>query len=125
MLLLGVQGCGKSLAAKAAAGVFSVPLLRLDFGVLYNKYYVDEVYDAAVVRPLVSGSRSVLWRFIDAAGIDGIVNGVGWAVRGAGMLLRFIQTGLVRSYVALILVGAAIVIVYFTFYERIALYLAR
>jgi len=39
ILLLGVQGCGKSLAAKAAAGVFGVPLLRLDFGVLYNKYY--------------------------------------------------------------------------------------
>jgi hypothetical protein len=39
MLLLGVQGCGKSLAAKAAAGAFNVPLLRLDFGVLYNKYY--------------------------------------------------------------------------------------
>jgi SpoVK/Ycf46/Vps4 family AAA+-type ATPase len=38
-LLLGVQGCGKSLAAKAAAGIFGVPLLRLDFGVLYNKYY--------------------------------------------------------------------------------------
>jgi hypothetical protein len=39
MLLLGVQGCGKSLAAKAAAGVFGVPLLRLDFGVLYSKFY--------------------------------------------------------------------------------------
>src|SRR5439155_24042006 len=39
MLLLGVQGCGKSLAAKAAAGIFGVPLLRLDFSVLYNKYY--------------------------------------------------------------------------------------
>ncbi len=39
VLLLGVQGCGKSLAAKAAAGIFAVPLLRLDFGVLYNKYY--------------------------------------------------------------------------------------
>ncbi len=39
VLLLGVQGCGKSLAAKAAAGIFSVPLLRLDFGVLYSKYY--------------------------------------------------------------------------------------
>jgi SpoVK/Ycf46/Vps4 family AAA+-type ATPase len=39
LLLLGVQGCGKSLAAKAAAGIFGVPLLRLDFGVLYNKYY--------------------------------------------------------------------------------------
>ena len=39
VLLLGVQGCGKSLAAKAAAGVFGVPLLRLDFGTLYNKFY--------------------------------------------------------------------------------------
>jgi MoxR-like ATPase len=39
VLLLGVQGCGKSLAAKAAAGIYGVPLLRLDFGVLYNKYY--------------------------------------------------------------------------------------
>src|ERR1043166_1777279 len=39
MLLLGVQGCGKSLASKAAAGIFGVPLLRLDFGVLYSKYY--------------------------------------------------------------------------------------
>jgi AAA+ superfamily predicted ATPase len=39
VLLLGVQGCGKSLTAKAAAGIFGVPLLRLDFGVLYNKYY--------------------------------------------------------------------------------------
>ena len=38
-MLLGVQGCGKSLAAKAAAGLFGVPLLRLDFGALYNKYY--------------------------------------------------------------------------------------
>jgi hypothetical protein len=39
VLLLGVQGCGKSLAAKAAAAIFGVPLLRLDFGILYNKYY--------------------------------------------------------------------------------------
>jgi len=39
ILLLGVQGCGKSVAAKAAAGVLGVPLLRLDFGALYNKYH--------------------------------------------------------------------------------------
>ena len=39
VLLLGVQGCGKSLAAKAAAGAFAVPLLRLDFGAMYNKYH--------------------------------------------------------------------------------------
>lgn len=39
ILLLGVQGCGKSLAAKATASVFGVPLLRLDFGTIYNKYH--------------------------------------------------------------------------------------
>jgi SpoVK/Ycf46/Vps4 family AAA+-type ATPase len=38
VLLLGVQGCGKSLAAKAIAGIWKVPLLRFDFGTLYNKY---------------------------------------------------------------------------------------
>lgn len=39
ILLTGVQGCGKSLAAKATAGIFGAPLLRLDFGTLYDKYH--------------------------------------------------------------------------------------
>ena len=39
MLLIGVQGCGKSLAAKATAGIFGLPLLRLDFANLYDKYH--------------------------------------------------------------------------------------
>jgi hypothetical protein len=39
VLLLGVQGCGKSLAAKAVAGGFGVPLVRLDFGSMYNKFH--------------------------------------------------------------------------------------
>lgn len=39
ILLLGVQGCGKSLAAKAVAGTWGIPLLRLDFGALYNKFF--------------------------------------------------------------------------------------
>lgn len=39
ILLLGVQGCGKSLAAKAVAGSWGLPLLHLDFGTLYNRFY--------------------------------------------------------------------------------------
>src|ERR1700761_5757016 len=39
ILLLGVQGCGKSLAARAAAGIFAMPLVRLDFGALYSKWH--------------------------------------------------------------------------------------
>jgi SpoVK/Ycf46/Vps4 family AAA+-type ATPase len=38
IMLLGVQGCGKSLAAKAVAGAWGVPLMRLDFGALFNKF---------------------------------------------------------------------------------------
>jgi len=39
VLLLGVQGCGKSLAARGAAGIFGVPLVRLDFGALFSKWH--------------------------------------------------------------------------------------
>lgn len=62
ILLTGVQGCGKSLAAKAIAGVFGLPLLRLDFGSLYNKYHGEternlrESLDTADVM-----SPCVLW----------------------------------------------------------------
>jgi len=60
ILLLGVQGCGKSLAAKASAGVFGVPLLRLDFGTIYDKYHGeterklrDSLKTADVMAPCV------------------------------------------------------------------------
>lgn len=60
LLLLGVQGCGKSLAARAAAGIYGVPLLRMDFGALYSKYHGEsernlrESLDtAAVMAPCV------------------------------------------------------------------------
>jgi SpoVK/Ycf46/Vps4 family AAA+-type ATPase len=60
MLLIGVQGCGKSLAAKAAASVFGVPLLRLDFGALYNKYHGEternlreSLHTAEIMSPCV------------------------------------------------------------------------
>jgi SpoVK/Ycf46/Vps4 family AAA+-type ATPase len=60
ILLLGVQGCGKSVAAKAVAGVWKVPLLRLDFGRLYNKYYGETernvrkaLHTAEVMSPCV------------------------------------------------------------------------
>jgi NADH-quinone oxidoreductase subunit L len=100
------------------------PLMKLP-KILEDKWRVDEIYEALIIKPIYFISVYGLWKFFDVIIIDGIVNGVGRLVRGSGSVLRTMQTGLVRSYVALILVGAAIVIVYFTFYERIALYLAR
>jgi len=60
ILLIGIQGCGKSLAAKATAGAFDVPLLRLDLGAVYDKYHGEterklreSLHSADVMAPCV------------------------------------------------------------------------
>jgi NADH-quinone oxidoreductase subunit L len=80
------------------------------YKLVYNKYFVDEVYDAAVVKPLVSGSRTVLWRGVDAGLIDGSVNGVGTRARGIGSILRLLQSGNIRSYAAWVVLGSVVVL---------------
>jgi NADH-quinone oxidoreductase subunit L len=83
--------------AKSMGGLYTL---------VYNKYFVDEVYDATVVEPLVEGSRTVLWRGIDAGLIDGTVNGVGTRSRGIGSILRLAQSGNIRSYAAWVVLGS-------------------
>jgi NADH-quinone oxidoreductase subunit L len=75
--------------------------------VLNRKYYVDELYDAAIVRPLVWLSRVVLWKGVDQGVVDGAaVNGSARLSRGLGWLGSRLQTGQVGVYVVLFLVGA-------------------
>jgi NADH-quinone oxidoreductase subunit L len=75
--------------------------------VVYRKYYVDEIYQALVVRPLVWLSRVVLWKGIDQAVVDGAaVNGTAKVSRGLGWLGSRLQTGQVGVYVVLFLIGA-------------------
>lgn len=81
------------------------------YRLVYNKYFVDEIYDAAVVRPLVEGSRTVLWRGVDNGLVDGIVNGVGAWSRGVGNVLRLLQSGNIRSYATWVVFGSVILIV--------------
>jgi NADH-quinone oxidoreductase subunit L len=78
------------------------------FGLVLNrKYYVDELYDALVVRPTVWLSRVVLWRGVDQGVIDGAaVNGTAKVSQGLGWLGARLQTGQVGVYVVLFLVGA-------------------
>jgi NADH-quinone oxidoreductase subunit L len=78
---------------------------------VYNKWYVDEIYDAAVVNPIVEGSRTVLWKGVDSGTIDGAVNGVGFTARGVGGVLRLMQSGNIRSYATWVLFGGVLVIV--------------
>ena len=80
---------------------------------LENKYYVDEVYDAAVVEPIKVGSTNVLWKIIDQEFIDGMVHGAAYLASGLGSALRFLQSGLARAYVAIVVLGALVLIYYF------------
>ncbi|HOK45333.1 MAG TPA: NADH-quinone oxidoreductase subunit L, partial [Bryobacteraceae bacterium] len=73
-----------------------------------NKYYVDEIYNAAIVKPVVEGSRSLLWKGIDVELIDASVNGIAARARGVGDMLRRMQSGYIRNYAAWVLLGAVV-----------------
>jgi NADH-quinone oxidoreductase subunit L len=110
----GLIGIGLAYAfyvAKPGLPESLAPSLGGLYTAVYNKYFVDEIYDAAVVEPLVSGSREVLWKGVDAGLIDGSVNGVGNTARNIGGLLRRLQSGNIRSYATWVVFGSVLVIV--------------
>jgi NADH-quinone oxidoreductase subunit L len=76
------------------------------YSLVYNKYYVDEIYAALIVRPLLWISTNVLWHVVDEKIIDGTVNGTARVAREAGGQLREIQSGNARSYASWVVVGA-------------------
>jgi NADH-quinone oxidoreductase subunit L len=81
---------------------------------LEHKYYVDEIYDALFVRPLVWLSKNVLHRFFDAGVIDGVlVNGSAATVRGVtNGLLKYAQSGFAQSYLGWMALGTACLLVW-------------
>ncbi len=86
ILLLGIQGCGKSLAAKATAGIFGVPLLRLDFGAIYDKYHGEtERRLRESLRTADVMSPCVLW-------IDEIEKGIAGRGEETGTTQRVLGT---------------------------------
>ncbi len=94
--------------------MFTTQPLRRMPKLLENKYYVDEIYDTAIVNPVMGAARNVLWRILDVKIIDGTVNGIARAFGETGGAMRFLQTGLARSYAAIMLIGAIVLILYFT-----------
>jgi NADH-quinone oxidoreductase subunit L len=78
-------------------------LTRSLFGLTF---VFDKVYEWLIVRPMVAGSRTVLWRAVDMEVIDGAVNGVARRARGIGGVLRQLQSGNIRSYAAWVVLGS-------------------
>lgn len=93
----------KALAARAHAA----------YAFLYNKWYVDELYESLIVRPTRVLSEVVLWRWFDVKIIDGLVNGVAQVMQRWGQALRRVETGVVQNYALSIAVGIVILMGYF------------
>ena len=96
------------------------PLLELP-RILEKKYYVDEIYDAAIINPIKVGSREGLWKLFDVGVIDGFLHSLGDAVKETGKVVRHMQAGFVRGYAAIILLGALAVVAFFAYYGVYAL----
>jgi len=77
---------------------------------LLNKYYVDELYAWAIVRPLLWVSTNVLWKMVDVGVIDGAVNGIAEGTTVIGDGTRRTQSGNTRSYAVWVVVGAIVIV---------------
>ncbi len=82
------------------------------YQVLLHKYYVDELYAALFVKPLIDGSTRVLWQGVDRKIIDAAVNDAGYGARHVSDEVRHMQSGNIRSYAGWIAAGSAVVIAF-------------
>jgi NADH-quinone oxidoreductase subunit L len=82
------------------------------YNLLLNKYYIDELYDWLIVRP-IAGMSNWLWKVWDVIVIDGTVNGAAYTMEANGFLLRLWQTGNVQNYALSFVVGAMVILGYY------------
>ena len=80
------------------------------YKLLWNKYWVDEVYNGAFVAPILAASREVLWKIVDVVVIDGIINGSARAVGAGAGVLRRMQTGVAQNYALIMMMGIVVFI---------------
>jgi len=95
----------RSPALPARVAASAAGLYRLSF----NKWYVDELYDAIVIRPTVALAHA-LWRGVDVFIIDGAVNGVGRVTQAWGTVLRVMQSGQLQHYALFMALGAVLMV---------------
>jgi NADH-quinone oxidoreductase subunit L len=85
-------------------------------GVLANKWYVDELYNAIIVKPL-DAFAGFLSRVVDNKIIDGLVNGVGKAIQFSGRQMRFLQSGQVGSYILIMMISIILFFIFQLFWK--------
>ncbi len=109
-VLVGVAGLIAGFRATTARALVPAREAAPDTGLarlVYHKFYVDELYERFIVRPIVTFSRVFLWRIFDQGVVDGVaVNGSARLFRGIGWLGSRLQSGQVGLYIVVFVVGA-------------------
>lgn len=82
------------------------------YKILWNKWYLDNFYYNTFVDPILISSRNFLWKVFDVVIVDGFVNGVGFLTKTIGLGVRRMQTGIVQTYAAFMMLGIVIFIYY-------------
>ncbi len=90
---------------KPSIAVQTAQRFRGIYNLLWNKYFVDEAYDAAIVNPILKTSRSFLWKIADNKIIDGTVNGVAKVIDIISVNIRKLQTGVAQFYALVMVLG--------------------
>ena len=85
---------------------------KFPYRVLFNKYYVDELYAKVLVNPLLNLAL-FLWKRFDVLVIDGAANGIASAVKGLSSVIRRTQTGYLRNYALSLVFGAMLILTYY------------
>jgi NADH-quinone oxidoreductase subunit L len=80
------------------------------YRLIHDRFRVDEAYAAGVVRPLEKAAESIVLRGVDQGLIEGVVNGLGRLASAIGRLLSIGQSGLIRGYIAIMIVGAVVIV---------------
>lgn len=78
------------------------------YTLLWNKYYVDEIYEAAVIQPIQKSSEKILWKIADNKIIDGLVNALARIVDEISGIIKKMQTGVAQFYALVMMGGIAI-----------------
>src|SRR5579871_2998950 len=111
-ILAGLIGIGVAWAMYVRRAPSLQPMRNFVYQTLLHKYWIDELYEWVIVKPIV-GAGKLAGRFIEADALDGGGRGLAWLVGKTSVGLRSVQSGYVRSYALVFLVGAILILIYY------------
>jgi NADH-quinone oxidoreductase subunit L len=112
-VVVGLIGIGTAWARYSKPVPSTEPTRAVWWDILWNKYFLDETFEALIIKPLVAFSKVFLYRGVEEEAIDAAVNNTPRVYAGISGAVRTVQTGLVRNYALLMLFGAAAIALYY------------